>query len=373
MQELSDILAEVVEDDSMLSPRQKVRFLKNVKAGRVQISAEDDYDVVLETPKFIVYVPNTHEASMKLGKGTKWCTAHENPDWYNKYTGNGHKLYIIQEKSTGDLWQYSDKKGDFLDQNDSNFDIPSLMKEDKKLSKFFEKFLGIDFYSFDGTWTYDGKPVPENICKSVTGIIIPDSYDRICPYAFESCWELKSVVIPNSVTSIGDFAFRYCENLESVTIQNSVTLIDDGAFYDCYALSNIEIPDSVTSIGAVAFGGCESIESITIPNGVTYINDYTFSGCSSLKSVSIPNSVYSIADCAFQGCNSLRSLIIPNSVTEIAKYAFDYCDNLTVYTDNQYVIEYCNDYGIPVKSASEFVNESIRKPFRKLKLRIEEK
>ena len=138
-------------------------------------------------------------------------------------------------------------------------------------------------------------------------------------------------------------------------------------------LSSVIIPDSVTSIGAVAFGGCESIESITIPNGVTYINDYTFSGCSSLKSVSIPNSVYSIADCAFQGCNSLRSLIIPNSVTEIAKYAFDYCDNLTVYTDNQYVIEYCNDYGIPVKSASEFVNESIRKPFRKLKLRIEEK
>ena len=101
LQELSDTLAAVVDDDSMLSPRQKVRFLKNVKAGRVQISAEDDYDVVLETPQFIVYVPNTHEASMKLGKGTKWCTAHENPEWYNGYTSDGDKkfkLYIIKKQ-----------------------------------------------------------------------------------------------------------------------------------------------------------------------------------------------------------------------------------------------------------------------------------
>ena len=70
--DLSNILASVVDDDSMLSDRQKLRFLKNVKAGRIKVSAEDDYDAVFEDKDFIVYVPHTHEASMKLGKGTDW-------------------------------------------------------------------------------------------------------------------------------------------------------------------------------------------------------------------------------------------------------------------------------------------------------------
>ena len=97
LQDLSDILTSVIDDDSMLTDRQKVRFLKNVKSGRVKTDAEDDYDIVLDTPNYIVYVPNTHEASMKLGKGTKWCTAHENQHWYEEYTENGHKLYIIKK------------------------------------------------------------------------------------------------------------------------------------------------------------------------------------------------------------------------------------------------------------------------------------
>jgi len=70
LDDLAEILASVIDDDSMLTPRQKVRFLKNVKSGKIQLDASDDFDVVLDTPNFIVYVPNTHEASMKLGKGT---------------------------------------------------------------------------------------------------------------------------------------------------------------------------------------------------------------------------------------------------------------------------------------------------------------
>ena len=134
---LEDVLASVVDDDSMLTDRQKVRFLKNVKSGKIKTSADDDYDVVLETPNFIVYVPNTHEASMKLGKGTTWCTAHENPEWYDKYTKDNGKLYIVKDKDTGKRWQYSDLKGDFLDENDRDFNILELMKQDEKLSKFF--------------------------------------------------------------------------------------------------------------------------------------------------------------------------------------------------------------------------------------------
>ena len=157
LQDLSDILASVVDNDSMLSPRQKVRFLKNVKAGRVKIAKEDDYDIVLETPKYIVYVPNTHEASMYLGQGTEWCTAHENPDWYNKYTRKGQfKLYIIKDKKTDRKFQYvhnADAGYDILDDTDTEFDYMKLLSRDEKLHEFFAK-LNPDKFSYIEDFTY---------------------------------------------------------------------------------------------------------------------------------------------------------------------------------------------------------------------------
>ena len=172
LDDLAETLASVVDDMSMLTPSQKTKFLKRVKSGKIKVDKSDDYDIVLDTPNFIVYVPNTHEASMKLGKGTEWCTAHENPEWYNKYTKNGRKLYIIKNKKTGECWQYSDENGDFLDQDDEKFDIVKLMKCDERLSKFFEKFLGLDCFAFDGTWVYDGNKIPKVVKKQITEIII---------------------------------------------------------------------------------------------------------------------------------------------------------------------------------------------------------
>lgn len=371
LDELAEILASVVDDDSMLTPRQKVRFLKNVKSGKTVLNKSDDYDVVLDTPNFIVYVPNTHEASMKLGKGTEWCTAHENPDWYNRYTYDG-KLYIIKDKNTGERWQYSDDTGDFLDEYDKSFNVTELMKQDAKLSKFFEQFLGIDYYSFDGTWIYDGNTIPDDLrpligniiilnsvtsigevafagCTSLNSITIPNSVTSIGNEAFSGCKSLTSITIPDSVTNIGGYAFYRCKGLTSITIPDSVTSIGGSAFYYCTSLTSITIPDSVTSIGNRAFSECNSLLSIIIPNSVTSIGYDTFNNCTSLTSIIIPNSVTNIDSRAFWDCESLTSVKIPNSVTSIGNDAFWGCSSLTVYTNNNYVIDYCEEEDIPVK------------------------
>lgn len=268
---LADVLADVVDDDSMLTNRQKVRFLKNVKSGKVKTSAEDDYDVVLETPNFIVYVPNTHEASMMLGKRTGWCTAHENPEWYDAYTENGGKLYIIKNKKTGERWQYSDLKGEFLDEDDDNFNIPELMRKDEKLSKFFEKFLGADYYNFDGTLVYNGRKIPESIKPSITKVIIDNSVTSIGYNVFLKCVNLKNVIIPNSVKSIRAGAFDGCISLKNITIPNSVTYIEEWAFCGCTGLEIVTIPDSVTSIIRGAFDGCINL---TIYTNNNYVKRY---------------------------------------------------------------------------------------------------
>ena len=391
LDDLADILSQVVDDDSMLTPRQKVRFLKNVKSGKVQIDASDDFDVVLDTPQFIVYVPNTHEASMKLGKGTEWCTAHENPEWYEKYTKEGHKLYIVKDKKTGERWQYSDDTGDFLDRDDEKFDVTELMRKDKKLSKFFEKFLGFDYFSFDGNWVYDGKEIPDNIKKEITKIIVKDGVTSIDDYAFRGCSDLTSIIISNSVTSVGNEAFDRCSKLTSIIIPNSVTRIGNSAFSYCSNLTSITIPDSITSISWRAFNGCKNLTSITIPNSVTRISTNAFSYCSSLKNITIPNSVISIGYYAFQrcssltsitipnsttsiddgtfyGCSSLESITIPNSITSIGEDAFEDCYSLTVYTDNDYATNYCKENNVPVQPLKA-KNESYSKP---LKLKIRE-
>ena len=370
--------------------------------------------MVLDTPNFIVYVPNTHEASMQLGKGTDWCTAHENPDWYDKYTKDGGKLYIIKNKKTGERWQYSDDTGDFLDKNDDEFDIMSLLGQDdaKQLSKFFEKFLGVDCYNFDGTWNYTGKEIPDDLREHIEYIIISKSVTSIGNEVFSNCTSLESITIPNGVTSIGNHAFSYCESLKSITIPNSVTSIGNNAFTGDSSLKSITIPNSVTSIGSGTFSRCESLTSITIPNSVTSIGwgafrictsltsitipnsvtsigewafkncsnlksisipdsvasigDEVFYDCSSLKSITIPNSVTSIGDEAFRKCTSLKSITIPDSVTSIGDKAFDDCKNLIVYTDNKYVIDYCEDNGITVKPLK--AKTESYKPFR-LKIR----
>ena len=432
LQDLSDMLASVIDDDSMLSPRQKVRFLKNVKAGRVKVSAEDDYDVVLDTPNFIVYVPNTHEASMKLGKGTQWCTAHENPEWFDRYTRDGKPLYIIKDKQTGKRWQYSEQNDDFLDENDEKFSIPDLMNQDAELSKFFEQFLGIDIYEFDGTFVYNGASAPdapEYIRDSITTVIVKDGVEYIDRYAFSSCEFLDTVELPKSVKEIGtgafmsctrlaniEFseglhtirssafdrsgvvsivfpssmkkvqagAFHNCESLASVTFTSIDTVIERGVFRGCsnlneinlpdglefissnmfngcFALTDITIPDSVRGIADGAFYDCGSLTTVYIPDGVEFIGEEAFGYCDNLVDVNIPESVVAINTGAFAPCKRLTSLKIPDSVESIGFNAFDGCTKLTVYTDNQYVIDYCNDYGIPVKPSKEYKIESIKR------------
>ncbi len=430
LDDLSNTLAQVVDDDSMLSDRQKLRFRKNVKAGRISTDAEDDYDVVFEDADFIVYVPNTHEASMKLGNGTKWCTAHENPDWYDKYTDDGGKLYIFKDKKSGKRWQYSDLRGDFLDDDDKSFDVNDLLSADNSLKQFISKMVGIELS--DDTFIYTGgyldnikKSLIKNVtildgtdyvspgvfaectdlisvkmqnkkhiydsafqmCRKLESVILPDGLKTIGSSAFFGCTNLKYVKIPNSVTKIGSNAFlgcgltsvelpdglevidydtfSRCKKLKSIIIPSNVTAICQGAFYQCVELSRVIIHDGVKKIGSLAFGSCISLESVIIPRSVDRIDSSAFEDCSNLTHVKLLDGVKTIEESAFSNCTNLKSVEIPNSVIIIKDNSFTGCNNLIIYTDSDYVKEYCSANDIPCKPVSKSKTES-------LKLRIAE-
>jgi len=427
LDDLSDILAQVVDDDSMLSDRQKLRFKKNVKAGRISTEAEDDYDVVFEDNQYIVYVPNTHEASMKLGKGTEWCTAHENREWYDKYTKDGGKLYIIKDKATGDRWQYSSSTGDFLDDNDYPFDINDIIVGSEQLRHFICKMLGMELT--DDTFVYSGghlgdsqKQLIKNLivsngmsvvgynafadCANLVSVKITNSVKHIREGAFYNCKKLESVTLPDSLQTIGYSAFAGCESLKYIKIPSSVTEIGDRAFSGCINLQSIEIPDNVVHIGSFGFSYCIKLSSVILSSGIKSIDNSVFSNCKNLKAITLPNSVEKISHSAFEFCTNLESITIPgsvavigfnaftgceklknlklldgveqikgnafnscvnlksatipNSVSGIYEDAFTDCNNLTIYTNNEYVKDYCEENDIQCKPTSKSKTESLK-------------
>ena len=394
LEELSDALAAVVDDQSMLTHRQQVRFAKKAKKGKVVTPAEDKYDTVFENDTYVICVPKTHEASMKLGAGTSWCTAGTEKHWYDDYTKNGGKLYIIKNKKTGERWQYNDSHRVILNQEDRRFDVMKWLTTDAELNAFMSSldagmFPDLSAITSDGTYTYTGGQITNEQFQSlIKKVIVDSSVTEIPRRAFMGCKYLSSVVIPDTVTSIGGSAFRECFRLREISIPDTVTAIGATAFFDCVKLSSIDIPDSVTSLGAYAFAGCEnmvsaklsaglsvipeqsfcgceSLETLTIPNGPTTIGVAAFGTCTSLKSVRIPNSVSTISDGAFGRCSSLTSAKIGSGVALIGSTAFNSCKNLTIYTNNEYVKQFCANNGITCAQDLRGATES-------LKLRVSE-
>ena len=94
---------------------------------------------------------------------------------------------------------------------------------------------------------------------------MPNSVEKIKPYAFWGDYNLESVEISSNVKEIPAYAFSKCKNLKDVYIPYSVKNIDMKAFEDCVRLREIEIPLSVASIHSTAFDGCTRLEIIAEP------------------------------------------------------------------------------------------------------------
>jgi xanthine dehydrogenase molybdopterin-binding subunit B len=100
-----------------------------------------------------------------------------------------------------------------------------------------------------------------------------------------------------------------------------------------------------------AFAMCTDMDYITIDNGIKEICRAAFAGCSSVETAYIGDGSCDnlvIGDRAFAECTSLKSVIIGDDVHEIHKNAFYGCDfdNLTIYSDSEYVKNYCEENGI---------------------------
>lgn len=137
VQEVDDYLND--EDNyNELSDRQKLRQTQNAVR---KTDTTKDAKLVYSDSDFDIYVPKTYEASCKLGRGSNWCTASTQNDYYfDYYTKNGN-LYILISKHDPEnqKYQFHFQSDSFMDIDDSSINIVEFMKQYPNVKKFFVK------------------------------------------------------------------------------------------------------------------------------------------------------------------------------------------------------------------------------------------
>ena len=143
-----------------LSKRQELRQVqKAVHSTNVNKEASK----VFEDSKWEVWVPHTYNASCKLGRGTTWCTASTESDYYyNRYKQQyGGEYYIlINKQNPKEKYQFHFESNQFMDADDSPVDVGKIIGDDEKLKQFFYKLrldsLGITQENIDtGLYTFN--------------------------------------------------------------------------------------------------------------------------------------------------------------------------------------------------------------------------
>ena len=143
----------------------------------------NDFDIVYKSPEWIIAVPNTYEASHKLGENTDWCTAgykySDGQGYYNNYLRNyGGKYFINFDLRKNEhlhgidypfkRYQYHFESNQFMDAHDNpvEFDDTDMPEE---VVNYYEE----NGYTFDKmnqeerVEQYENERYNDGVCLSV--------------------------------------------------------------------------------------------------------------------------------------------------------------------------------------------------------------
>jgi len=113
---------------------------------------------VYEDGDVTVIIPEDEAAACRYGRGTRWCTAAtQGNNLFSKYSKEGN-LYILlpkKQKHPGEKYQLHFETAQFMDENDDQVDIRTLLTvRFPKLYSFFEKQIP-DYFNGKIIWASD--------------------------------------------------------------------------------------------------------------------------------------------------------------------------------------------------------------------------
>ena len=149
-------------------------------------------------------------------------------------------------------------------------------------------------------------------CKSLSGVVIPDSVHSIGLKAFANTTALKNINIGTGITYIGEKSFTNCGYYnDSGKWSGNILYVGDYLVATKSAVSgSVTIKSGVKVISDLAFNACESITSVTVPDSVVYIGEYAFRGCTKLVNITIGTGLKEIGIYAFKDCSSLKGITL---------------------------------------------------------------
>ena len=122
---------------NQLSRRQELRQTqKAVHNTNLDIDAKKVY----EDSKWEIWVPLTYEASCKLGRDTRWCTASTESDYYYDMYSHQGPLYININKHNGEKYQFHFESNQFMDSDDYSINLLDFI-ERHNLDNFYLPIL----------------------------------------------------------------------------------------------------------------------------------------------------------------------------------------------------------------------------------------
>jgi hypothetical protein len=107
--------------------------------------AKKEAEKIFEDGDVIAVKALTHNASCYYGSGTRWCTAGQQPDYFNKYTKDGQLIYFIDKSNRRQKIALYIKDGDptVYDAADIGHDVEFLFHVYPEVEDFVvEKLLG---------------------------------------------------------------------------------------------------------------------------------------------------------------------------------------------------------------------------------------
>lgn len=145
MSELEDAL----NDDSSYKQQSKRQQLRATQKRVRSADLSDQAQLLYDTPNWEIWRPDTYEASCKLGRGTRWCTASTEDDYYYKaYVSSGPLFILIKKTDPTEKYQLHFQTGSFMDANDEEISPFELAEEyvelDRPLAQLYSEHFNVD-------------------------------------------------------------------------------------------------------------------------------------------------------------------------------------------------------------------------------------
>lgn len=125
--------------------------------------------------------------------------------------------------------------------------------------------------------------------KKIEKIVLSENIESIGNFAFENCTNLTEIQFNDKIKSIGDTSFGRT-GIKEIVIPNSIERIYPYAFFDCNKLETVILGKNVKDIYLGTFNDCNNLKTVTILSNyeikATSTSYYqTFSRCSSLQTI----------------------------------------------------------------------------------------